>query len=385
MKLVSIEPTPSPHTMKLNLDRRLPGDKGVTYTADNREEAPELLRRILEVPGVRSVFQVADFIAVDRHPKADWREILAAIKGIFGLEGETGGAAPVQTGKGYGEVQVYVQMFRGIPMQIKLVAGVEEREERRYALPERFMKAAMKAQAAAENIVLERRWEERGVRYGDMDEIGETVAQEIDAAYDEERLNRLVEGALQGEDVQRMEAEEKLSSAEVARGLEASDWKKRFAALERMDPTMEDLPVLAKALEDPKASIRRLATVYLGMIGGKQVLPLLYRALKDSSAIVRRTAGDTLSDLGDSDAIGPMAEALKDPNKLVRWRAARFLYEVGDERALPALRAAQDDPEFEVDMQIKMAIARIESGDEASGIVWQQMTRSISGREKGKD
>ena len=43
MKLVSIEPTPSPHTMKLNLDRRLPGDKGVTYTADNREEAPELL------------------------------------------------------------------------------------------------------------------------------------------------------------------------------------------------------------------------------------------------------------------------------------------------------------------------------------------------------
>ena len=73
MKLVSIEPTPSPHTMKLNLDRRLPGDKGVTYTADNREEAPELLRRILEVPGVRSVFQVADFIAVDRHPKADWR------------------------------------------------------------------------------------------------------------------------------------------------------------------------------------------------------------------------------------------------------------------------------------------------------------------------
>src|SRR5690606_27547315 len=160
-KLKAIEPTPSPHTMKLNLDRRLPGEKGVTYTADNREEAPELLRGILEVPGVRSVFQVADFIAVDRHPKADWREILAAIKGIFGLEGETGGAAPVQTGKGYGEVQVYVQMFRGIPMQIKLVAGVEEREERRYALPERFMKAAMKAQAAAENIVLERRWEER--------------------------------------------------------------------------------------------------------------------------------------------------------------------------------------------------------------------------------
>ena len=58
-----------------------------------------------------------------------------------------------------------------------------------------------------------------------------------------------------------------------------------------MNPTAEDLPVLAKALEDPKVSIRRLATEYLGMIEGKEVLPLLYRALKDSSAIVRRTAG----------------------------------------------------------------------------------------------
>lgn len=385
MKLISIEPTPSPHTMKLNLDRRMPGDRGVTYTAENREEAPEILRRILEIPGVKSVFQVADFISVDRYPKANWREILAGVRRVFNQEGGADAATALQTGKGYGEVQVYVQMFRGIPMQIKLVAGVEEREERRFALPERFLKAAMKAQTVAENIVIERRWEERGVRYGEMEDIGETMVQEIDAAYDEERLNRLVEGVLKGEDMAKKEAEESLSSAEVAKGLEESDWKKRFAALERMNPTATDLPVLAKALEDPKVSIRRLATVYLGMIEGKEVLPLLYRALKDPSAIVRRTAGDTLSDLGDPDAILPMAEALKDSNKLVRWRAARFLYEVGDERALPALRQAQDDPEFEVDMQIKMAIARIESGEEASGTVWQQMTRSISGREKGKD
>ena len=385
MKLMSIEPTPSPHTMKLNLDRRLPGDRGITYTADNREEAPEILRRILEIPGVRSVFQVADFVSVERHPKADWREILAGVKRAFGEEGGTDVATTLQSGKGYGEVQVYVQMFRGIPMQIKLVTGTEEREERRFALPERFMKAAMKAQTVSENFLQERRWEERGVRYGELEEIGETLVQEIDAAYDQERLDRLVEGVLKGEDMEKKEAEESLSADEVARGLEESDWKKRFAALERMNPTAEDLPVLARALEDPKVSIRRLATVYLGMIEGKEVLPLLYRALKDSSAIVRRTAGDTLSDLGDPDAILPLAEALNDSNKLVRWRAARFLYEVGDERALPALREAQDDPEFEVDMQIKMAITRIESGEEASGTVWQQMTRSIIGDKKKED
>jgi len=106
-------------------------------------------------------------------------------------------------------------------------------------------------------------------------------------------------------------------------------------------------------------------------------LPYLFRALKDKSVIVRRTAGDVLSDLGDPDAIPAMVEALKDPNKLVRWRAARFLYEVGDETALPALREAENDPEFEISLQVKMAIERIESGEEASGTVWQQMTRAI--------
>ena len=53
-----------------------------------------------------------------------------------------------------------------------------------------------------------------------------------------------------------------------------------------------------------------------------------------------------------------------------------FLYEVGDETALEALKAAEDDPEFEVSLQVKMAIERIEHGEEAKGSVWKQMTES---------
>ena len=53
-----------------------------------------------------------------------------------------------------------------------------------------------------------------------------------------------------------------------------------------------------------------------------------------------------------------------------------FLYEVGDESALEALKAAEDDPEFEVSLQVKMAIERIEHGEEAKGSVWKQMTES---------
>jgi len=40
------------------------------------------------------------------------------------------------------------------------------------------------------------------------------------------------------------------------------------------------------------------------------------------------------------------------------------------------LREAADDPEFEVKMQVMMAIERIEGGEEAKGSVWKQMTES---------
>ena len=73
-----------------------------------------------------------------------------------------------------------------------------------------------------------------------------------------------------------------------------------------------------------------------------------------------------------------MVETLKDPNKLVRWRASRFLFELGDESALPALRAAQDDREFEVAMQIRQTIERIESGKVGQGPVWSQMIQGIN-------
>jgi HEAT repeat protein len=83
-----------------------------------------------------------------------------------------------------------------------------------------------------------------------------------------------------------------------------------------------------------------------------------------------------LSDIGDVEAIPVMVEALNDTSKLVRWRAAMFLYENGDESVLPALKAAENDPEFEVSMQVKMAIERIKGGEEAKGSVWKQMTES---------
>ena len=371
MKIRSIEPTPSPNSMKLNLDERLPQGIQHNYTQQNVDQAPAYIKQLLHIEGVKAVFQVVDFIALDRFSNASWRAILAQAREVLGSN-ESGGkteAAIIEGKAAFGEIQVFVQMFRQIPMQVKVVAN---QEEVRVGLPERFARIAMSAGVSSPNLVMERQWIEQGARYGNQREVGEEVAQELDAAYDEARLNGLLEQALaqggQGVPVKKEPAPK--VSLEM---LDHDDWRKRYAVLERMEPTEDDLAIMDKALQDEKSSIRRLAVVYLGMIATDDVFPLMFKALKDSSASVRRTAGDTLSDLGNPIAIPAMIVAMGDRNKLVRWRAARYLYEVGDETALIALKEAEDDPEFEISLQIRMAIERIESGEEASGTVWQQM------------
>ncbi|UOQ91655.1 conserved virulence factor C family protein [Halobacillus shinanisalinarum] len=374
MKIVSIEPTPSPNSMKINLNEELPSGETRNYKqGSNLESAPDFIAQLFDIEGVKGLYHVTDFIALERHPKVSWEGILPAVRSIFGSE-ETSDVASQNNQEtpddSFGEVKVFVQMFRGIPMQVKLEDGDDEK---RIGLPDIFMEAAMEAAPASPNMIMERKWVEQNPRYGDPYEIGEQVKEELAASYDTNRLKTLVKLAAE-EDTSETEAVPKQKvSIEV---LNDQDWKVRYAALDRMDPTIEDLPVLDKALGDPKASIRRLATAYLGMIEEAETLPYLYKALKDKTVTVRRTAGDCLSDLGFKEAMPEMIESLSDSNRLVRWRAAMFLYELGDETALPALKEASKDPEFEVRMQINMAIERIEGGETAKGSVWHQMTQA---------
>jgi hypothetical protein len=371
MNIKSIEPTPSPNTMKVLLDEELPFGTSHNYKPDNVEKAPPIIQELMKIEGVKGIYHVADFLAVERNPKYDWKEILTKVREVFGEDVERIEDNKQERNEHFGEVKVFVQMLYGLPMQVKLIDG---QEERRVGLPQYFIDAVLEAQKHAGNIVLERKWVEKGVRYGTFEEIGEEIVEELSAAYRPERLERMVQMFKSGE---QAKTQKRVSFKVTEEMLDDPDWTKRYAALEQMDePTEADIPVLAKALKDEKVSIRRLSTAYLGMIGGKKVLPYLYEALKDKAVPVRRTAGDCLSDIGDPEAIPVMIEALKDSSKLVRWRAAMFLYEVGDESALPALKAAENDPEFEVSMQIKMAIERIEGGEEAKGSVWKQMTES---------
>lgn len=372
MKLLSIEPTPSPNSMKLNLDESLPRGRRLTYSTKEANEVSEPYRSLLMIQGVRSLFHTVDFIALDRKPGADWATILAEARNILQADQELGSAI-AQGSTGFGEAQVLVQMFRGIPIQVR-VRTVDG--EVRAAVPQKFIDAVTKA--AGSSMIRERKLEEFGVRYGAPEDIATEIVQELEASYTSERLQNLIDASLAiggGDDTPNEVIRPlPLTGAVVLEQLLEEEWQVRYAAFERYTLDEDAVEVLQRALADSNASIRRHAVILLGDLKTDEAMSLLYKALADSSPSVRRTAGDTLSDLGDVGAIEPMIVALADKNKLVRWRAARFLYEVGDERALDALHVASTDPEFEIQLQAKIAIERIERGEEAAGSVWQQMT-----------
>jgi hypothetical protein len=368
--------------MKLNLDERLAKGVAITYTHENRGDCPAYIEKILAIPGISSVFRVEDFMAIQRKPTAGWEDILSQARAVLEYASlNNAKPEPKDTSDNkWREVTVAVQYFRDLPMLVKVSSGSETT---RLPLPERFGKAIEQAMGASENMLMERKWKDEGLRYGDLRDVGEAVVREISAVYDEKKLKELVERAYHPDLHEKVEATGK-GLGELAQAFESPKWEERFAALKELGRNAtaridsQALSLIIRATKDPKMSIRRLAVVFLGLIKTPEVLAPLCEALKDEAVGVRRSAGDALTDLGDRQAIGPMVETLKDPNKLVRWRASRFLYELGDESVLPALREAQANDEFEVAMQIRQAIERIESGKVGQGSVWRQMTQGIN-------
>lgn len=373
MNIVTIEPTPSPNTMKVVIDQELAFGTAHNYTAKNADGAPEQIQRILQIDGVKGVYHVADFLAVERIAKFDWEGILAGVRVALGEDAAAVEAAANAPTDSYGEVYVHVQMFKGIPLQVKVF---DSASEHRIALPAPFIASFNAAIEKEEddNYIFLRKWVDYGVRYGEKEEVAAQVADEIIATYPQTRLDELVtEATTEKEAIAYTRKQVTLEAFQV------ESWQERFQLLDQMvEATIDDLPVLAVALQDEQTSIRRLAVVYLGMIEDEAVIPYLVQGLQDKSAAVRRTAGDCMSDLGFSGFEPAMIDALRDKNKLVRWRAAMYLFESGTEAALPALRDAADDAEFEVKLQVNMAIARIEQGEEAQGSVWKQMTEARS-------
>ena len=90
MQLKSVETTPNPNSMKLNLSEQL--GSAVTYSTEDKLDAPDWVKQLLEIDGIRSVFLCADFVTLNKDPRADWKPILDSAIAIV-----TGKAGTVET------------------------------------------------------------------------------------------------------------------------------------------------------------------------------------------------------------------------------------------------------------------------------------------------
>jgi hypothetical protein len=365
--LRSVETTPNPNSMKLNLSAPL-GGPTATYTRATRPETLPVVAKLLGITGVEAVFVCADFVTINRDPRADWEPILAAATSVLAGDAATPASSPrSESVAPLGQVRVTVQTFRNVPIQVKTSDG---QSEKRVALDARFGKAAREIQARAGGDYLkERYWDDRGVRYGSVEEVAASVAEEIEALLDDDALAKVVAEATGASPPPAAAAPERLR-AELA----SEDWRQRLRAVKQIGTDPLAIPLLSLALKDPKPEIRRWAAAGLGATASPGAVAPLCEALRDPSIAVRRTAGDSLSDLGDPSAQPAMVAALADPSKLVRWRAARFLAEVGTADALAALEKTARDPEFEVRREVEAAIERIRGGAPGSAPVWKRIS-----------
>jgi Virulence factor/Scaffold protein Nfu/NifU N terminal/HEAT repeats len=387
MKLCSIETTPSPNCIKLNLDQEIcPKAMTLQDGEANVPQAPEVAQKLLVLDGVKSVFLMRDFITLTKENNADWQPIIAKAAQLIGLEENADGDLSAQltsqdlakkdrsSGQSLGQVEIAVQVFRGIPIQVRVT---DEVEQVRVALPERFNIALQRAIATTQaNYIAERCWQPYEPRFGNAQEVAQMVVDELDSTIDTQELAQIEVAAISNQR-RLVKPSHHPSQQDLITELSHVDWGCRLKALQKIEVDTETISFVVAMLDDERSTIRRWTAAILGASGMPQAIePLCRVLLSDSSAVVQRTAGDALSDLGDRQAMKSMCSALTARSKLVRWRAARFLNEIGDQTALETLhRAAESEEEFDVRMEMVTAIERIEGGGEAQMPMWMRIAR----------
>lgn len=390
MQLLSIETTPSPSCIKLNVNDIISSKALTLQHGAEQPDAPKVAQQLLAIDAVQSVFMFQDFFTLTRRGNADWQPILAQAANIIGVAAEAdskllsqvaqpakpqAASAESPSASNLGHVEVAVQVFRRIPVQVRATAA--DGQQARVALPERFSHSLQRAiGATGANYVAERRWEPYQAPAGSPNEVAQLVADEIASLVDDEELAQIEAAAIAHSEATESTHQTE-SPATLLAELHHPSWKHRLRALQQLEVTGETFTHIAAALNDQKSTIRRWAAALMGASEMEAAIePLSQVVGSDSSAIVRRTAADALNDLGNPCAMPTMIQALADASKLVRWRAARFLNELGNQTAVDALRRAiEHESEFDVRIEMMAALERIEGGGDTQMPMWQRITQ----------
>lgn len=84
---VIAQPTPNPNSMKFTLNRPVVEGGSQSFMSPEQAEGSPLAQRLFQIPGVKSLFFLNNFITVTRDPEVDWGaiagEVEAAIREHF--------------------------------------------------------------------------------------------------------------------------------------------------------------------------------------------------------------------------------------------------------------------------------------------------------------
>ena len=83
MKIISIEPTPNPNSMRIVLDAELPAGTSHNYTKRDAETAASPMSSVLKIDGIRGIYHVMNFMAVEKSGDVEWDVLLAEIEAII--------------------------------------------------------------------------------------------------------------------------------------------------------------------------------------------------------------------------------------------------------------------------------------------------------------
>src|SRR5690625_5912744 len=93
-----MEPTPSPYSIKVNLNETLENNQTENYKqSDDLEVAPTYIQELFTIHGIKGLYRVVDFITIERNPRVPWEEILPEVRKIIGTEEETTDLFSVQS------------------------------------------------------------------------------------------------------------------------------------------------------------------------------------------------------------------------------------------------------------------------------------------------
>lgn len=78
MEIVEVSQTPNPNTMKIVLQLSGEDYKPNTYTSV-KDGQPDFINAILELEGIKSIFQAMNFISIDKNSDSNWDDLLPRV------------------------------------------------------------------------------------------------------------------------------------------------------------------------------------------------------------------------------------------------------------------------------------------------------------------